>query len=131
MYDKELTSPGNLKYIPYENRIKSSGSKKFSQQKIELSDTPLYFAEGFEKLFIAFYFIALPYIAGVLFLFFYVANGEVKLFLSLDQGSSFFLTWTIGYEILAGAVLLYIMKSAISFSREISRKGKKQKFQIP
>lgn len=131
MQDKELVSTGNLKYVPYKSRIKSSGSKKFSQQKVELSDTPLYFAEGFEKLFMAFYFIALPYIAGVLFLFFYVANGEVKLFLSLDQGSSFFLTWAIGYEILAGALLLYIVKSAILFSREISRKGKKQKFQIP
>ena len=131
MKDKDLKNPGNLEYIPYKARIKSPVNGKFSEQEVRLSDTPLYFAEGFEKIFLALYFISLPYITGLLFLFFYVAEGKYKLFLSLDQSSSFILTWAIGYEILAVLILLYIIKSAISFTKALGQKGKKEKFQIP
>ena len=131
MRNKDLTAPGNLQYIPYKTRGKSPEKGKFSEKEVKLSDTPLYFAQGFEKIFLTLYFIALPYITGLLFLFFYVAAGDYKLFLSLDQGSSFILTWAIGYEILATLTLLYIIKSAIAFTKDLANKGRKKKFQIP
>ena len=93
-------------------------STKFTQQDIDLSETPLFFPEGFEKFFIGIYFISLPYIAGLIFQFFYIANGKTELFLSLNEQSSFLLTWTIGYEIIATIILLYIIKMAISFANE-------------
>ncbi len=125
-------NPSNIQYSPRSKRIKSSGEGgKFSQKEVELSETPLYFAEGFEKVFLAIYFISLPYIAGLLFLFFYVSEGEYEIFLSLNQESSFILTWAIGYEILAVLTLLYIIKSAIAFTTKNASKGRKQKFVIP
>ncbi len=132
MSKDRMQDKNKVQYTPHAKRLKSAGSGgEFSQKAVEISDSPLYVAQGYEKLFLALYFIALPYITGLLFLFFYVCGGEYKLFLSLDQGSSFILTWAIGYEILAVLSLLYIMKSAISFSRENARKGKKKGFVIP
>jgi len=96
-------------------------SNKFSQQDVDLAETPLFFPEGFEKLFLGIYFISLPYIAGLIFQFFYISNGKVELFLSLNEQSSFLLTWTIGYEIIATIILLFIIKMAISFASENSR----------
>jgi len=93
-------------------------SDKFSQQAVDFSQTPLFFPEEYEKLFLGIYFILLPYVAGLTFQFFYIAKGKTELFLSLSEKSSFLLTWTIGYEIIAAFVLLYIMKMSISFARE-------------
>ena len=131
MSDNKLNS-STMQYSPREKRIKSAGSGgKFAQQEVDLTDSPLYFAEGFEKIFLALYIIALPYITGLLFLFFYVADGKAELFLSLNEDSSFILTWSIGYEILAALTLLWIIKSAISFSRENARKGARKEFHRP
>jgi hypothetical protein len=132
MQSSHQFNPSNIQYSPRSKRLKSSGDGgKFSQQEVDIKATPLYFAEGFEKVFLAIYFISLPYIAGLLFLFFYVSEGEYEIFLSLNQDSSFILTWAIGYEILAILTLLYIIKSAIAFTRENVQKGKRKKFHIP
>jgi len=108
---------------------KKFDSDSFSQQEVTFDDTPLFFPDGFEKIFLLIYFVSLPYITGLLFLFFYVAEGKQELFLSLNEESSFLMTWAIGYEILAGLILLYIIKSAISFSSSLNKKNKK--FQRP
>jgi hypothetical protein len=109
----------------------STSSNKFTRKKVTFDDTPLFFPEGFEKIFLAIYFVSLPYIAGLLFLFFYVSNGKVEVFSSLNQESSFILTWIVGYELLAVLILLYIAKSAISFGKQITLRGGKKKFQRP
>ncbi|RLA57725.1 MAG: hypothetical protein DRQ78_13125 [Epsilonproteobacteria bacterium] len=88
----------------------------FSQKAIELGDAPLFFPPRFEKLFLVIYIILLPYITGLLFLFLYVSEANIDLFLSLNDDASFLLTWAIGYEILAAFVLVYIIKTAIAFS---------------
>ncbi len=98
--------------------------KTFGQKNVDLSETPLFFPQGFEKIFLAIYFVVLPYIAGLLFLFFYIAEGKAELFLSLNDDSSFILTWAIGYELLATLAILLIIKNAISFSVQNSKKGK-------
>ena len=108
-----------------------TSSKKFTGKIVTFDDTPLFFPEGFERIFLAIYFVALPYIAGLLFLFFYVSNGKVDVFSSLNQESSFILTWALGYEILAVLALLYIAKSAISFGKEITLPSGKKKFHRP
>lgn len=117
-------------YTPKEKPLKNK-SDKFTQQNITFDDTPLFFPAGMEKFFLLFYFLTLPYIAGLMFLFFYVGEGKVELFLSLNEQSSFILTWAIGYEILAGLTLLMIIKSAISFSISNSRKGANKNFRRP
>ncbi|HFD14282.1 MAG TPA: hypothetical protein ENJ34_03165 [Epsilonproteobacteria bacterium] len=105
-------------------------SEKFTQQDVDLSQTPLFFPEGYEQIFLGIYFISLPYIAGLLFQYFYIADGKTELFLSLNEQSSFLLTWLIGYEIVAGLVILYIIKMALSFAKE-SAKGHKTAFRRP
>ena len=118
--------------IHYKTKKKSNTSSiKFIEQKVTFDDTPLFFPKGFEKIFLAIYFVLLPYIAGLLFLFFYVSNGKVEVFSSLNQESSFILTWAVGYEILAILALIYIAKSAISFGKEITLHEKKKKFRRP
>jgi hypothetical protein len=119
-----------ISYSPREARIKNR-EDSFAKQKVTFDDTPLFFPAGFEKLFLAIYFVTLPYIAGLLFLFFYVADGKKDLFLALNDDSSFFLTWAIGYEIIAALIILWIIKSAISFSYGNHQRGKKKAFRRP
>jgi len=78
---------------------------------------------------LAIYFIALPYITGLIFLYFYVSDGKTETFLSLSDDGSFLMTWAIGYEILAVIAMLLIIKSAISFSMSVSNKNRR--FQRP
>ena len=110
---------------------KFKSPKKFTQKEVDLAETPLFFPEGFEKIFLAIYFVTLPYIAGLLFLFFYVAEGSVDLFLSLSEEQSLFLTWAIGYEIIAALIILWIVKMAIGFANESRKPGVNKQFKRP
>ncbi len=123
-------SNSSVTYVPKEKRIKNE-SDDFSKQEITYDSTPLIFPPGLEKLFLILYFISLPYIAGLMFLFFYVGEGKTELFLSLNEESSFILTWAIGYEILAAITLLFIIKAAISFSIQNAKKGATRNFRRP
>jgi len=123
------TMHATMTHPPKEKPIRNKSSK-FSEQEVDLSETPLFFPEGYEKLFLAIYFVSLPYIAGLLFQFFYIADGKKELFLSLNEQSSFILTWAIGYEIIATIILLYIIKMAISFAND-SRKAGVREFRRP
>jgi hypothetical protein len=107
-----------------EKRIRSAEGigNSFSKQEVHLNDTPLFFPEGFEKIFLAIYFISLPYILGLLFLFFYIAESKFEVFLAVNQDSPFLMTWAIGYEILATLIILWIIKSAISFTHKNTQK---------
>ena len=102
----------------------------FSKQGVDRQKTPLFFPEGFEMIFLGIYFIILPYIAGILFLFFYVAESSGELFSSIYEQSFFMLTWVIGYEILATLFLLYIVKMSLTFANE-NRKPKEKSFHRP
>lgn len=113
-----------------EKPIRNKNSS-FAQQDVELSQTPLFFPEGFEKVFLVIYIISLPYIIGLLFLFFVVAEANVERFLVISGDSAFFLTWAIGYEILAGLILLWIVKMAVGFANESRKPGIKQPFKRP
>ncbi len=57
--------------------------------------------------------LLLPYFAGIIFLFFYVAGGNVDLFYSVFDKQNHILTWCIGYEILAVLTLIYLVKNAV------------------
>ena len=119
-----------MSYPSREKPLRNDDS--FTQQDVNLSDSVLFFPEGFEKFFMLIYFIILPYIAGLLFLFFYIAGASYESFSSLNQDSSFLLTWVIGYEIIAVMLLLYIFKMAISFSlEERDNKQRLDSFQRP
>ena len=103
-------------------------NQSFTQQEVDLQKTPfLFFPPGKEMLFLGIYFVTIPYIVGLVFLFFYVSKGKASTFGSLSIDSNFFLVWALGYEIVAAFILLMIVKSAISFSLKNSQNSGKKK----
>jgi len=98
------------------------------QQEVDLKKTPfLFFPPGKEMLFLVIYFVTLPYITGLIFLFFYVSEGKASTFGAVSVDSNFFLVWTIGYELLAALIVMIIVKNAIMFSiRNSSRARHRQ-----
>jgi hypothetical protein len=69
--------------------------------------------EGYGGIFYLTVLLFVPWIIGTIFMFLYVAKGQMNTFGSLD--TSILLTWVIGYEILAVLILLLIFKKAISY----------------
>jgi len=115
----------NSDFVPFRSRNNChKAPKSFTQQEIDLQSTPLFIPEGMEKPFLLVYFILLPYMTGLMFLFFYIAESNLELFSSVYRNSSFLLTWSIGYEILASLVILYIIKMAFGFSKDAIRGNK-------
>jgi hypothetical protein len=105
-------------------------ASSYGQQPVDLQKTPfLFFPPGKEMLFLGIYFAILPYITGLLFIFFYIAEGQAKVFgsITISSDANFFLVWTIGYEILAAVILVWIAKSAIMFSINKSKEEKRRK----
>lgn len=91
-------------------------SGTFGQQKVEVSSF-LPMPEGYEKLFIALYFIVIPYMTGLIFIFLFVAKAQVDNFLSLDL-AMFVAVWAIGYEVVASFALAFIFYKMFRFNRE-------------
>ena len=104
----------------------------FSQQKIEMEQAPFFFPPGYENIFLAIYFLTLPYIMGLIFLFFYIANANIDLFSSISAKSSYLFTWAIGYEVLAAMFFLFILKLFFASIKSDRQQGQfKQKFRRP
>jgi hypothetical protein len=114
-----------------------NSNSSYVQQPVDLQKTPfLFFPPGKEMLFLGIYFAILPYITGLLFLFFYVSEGKPAVFgsITVSSDANFFLIWSIGYEILAAIILLWIIKNAVMFSIRNSnekKNGKRSKFRRP
>jgi len=103
-------------------------NNSFAHQEVDLQKTPfLFFPPGKEMLFLGIYFVTIPYIIGLIFIFFYVSDGNAATFGSLSTDSNFFLVWALGYEIVAVFVLLMIVKSAIRFSINNAQASAKRK----
>ena len=129
MQSKQRATDTTTHFSGPKKRIKSADGigGSFTKQEVKLQDTPLFFPEGFEKLFLAIYFVSLPYILGLLFLFFYIAEGKFEVFVSVNKESPFIMTWAIGYEMLATLIILWIIKSAIAFTRYNAQKNFQRK----
>ena len=54
-----------------------------------------------------------PWLAGTMFMFFYVAGGNMETFNGLENST--LLTWVIGYEVLAALILLLIFKKLVVY----------------
>ena len=94
----------------------SNAQKTFIKRKIHLTDIPIFFPPGYEKIYLIAYIALVPYIVGIFFTFFYIAEAKRELFLSLNEEASFLFTWAIGYEIIALSSLFYIFLSSILFA---------------
>ena len=111
-------------------RKKKEDSTGFLEQDVNLAQSIL-FPDGYENLMLGIYFITVPYIAGLLFIFFYIGSGDTDVFLSLNDDKSFLITWAIGYEVVASLILLWIAKLGLSSFFAAGRNRGHEKFQIP
>lgn len=110
-----------------ENKTKSKTQRSsyeatsFAQKKVDFSDY-LPVIVGYEGIFYTFYFIAIPYLIGAVFLFFVVAGGKFEHFMLLDF-NAFLVVWMIGYEVVAALILIAIL---ISFFKHDSKQGSRR-----
>ena len=127
---------------PVKKRIKKNvnsniNASSYMQKPVDLQKTPfLFFPPGKEMLFLGIYFVTLPYIAGLLFLFFYVSEGKPAVFgsITVNSDANFFLVWAIGYEIIAAIIVLWIIKNSIMYSirkSQTDRRKRPKKFRHP
>ncbi len=137
--DNDFRNDTLLQVATLEQRRKERRLKKkkeelknanFMNQKVDLVNSIL-FPDGYENIMIAVYFILIPYINGLLFLFLYVANGNYTAFFSFNKENSFMLTWVIGYELTAALILLWITKLGITSMLNSSNKKVKKQFRRP
>ena len=120
----EYREPDNNQHnsVYYNQMMKASSNKKkpISSQEKEFTSKAVDFKkylkapEGFESIFYALYFIVIPYIVGIMFLFLYVAKGAYTNFALLDI-TSFLIIWAIGYEIMGAFILLLIFFSFLRY----------------
>lgn len=111
--------------LPKRSSVHKSQSRKrnsltvnaedFGSQTVNFSNFAL-IPDGHEKLFLSFYFMLVPYLTGLLFLFIFVAHSSITNFTSLDL-TTFFIVWAIGYEIVASTILIIIFYSAFTFKK--------------
>ena len=84
----------------------------FAQKEIDVKAF-IIAPEGYETFMFIIYFLTVPYISGLTFLYLFVAQGSFSHFLNFKI-SSFFVIWMIGYEVVAAIALTLI---AYSFAK--------------
>jgi hypothetical protein len=87
-------------------------AKKFLQKKIYLSDF-INLPEGLANGIFFGLFITIPYLLGIIFIFTILAKANFYTYEKME--TSFAFSWVIGYEFLAGFLLLMILKSSMRF----------------
>ncbi len=98
---------------------KNIQTKDFGSKNVDFSDY-LIIPKDYEEIAYVFYFIAIPYIVGIIFLFFYVARAAYTNFSLLDL-TSFLIVWAIGYEITGALILIAIFLSYIRYLKNSSK----------
>jgi len=78
----------------------------FAQKEIDVKAF-IIAPEGYEAFMFVIYFLTVPYLVGLAFLYLFVAKASFSHFLNVKI-SSFFVIWAIGYEIIAVIALTLI-----------------------
>jgi len=90
----------------------------FAKQEVDVKAYILA-PEGYELFMFFIYFLTIPYLFGLSFLYLFVAHGSFENFLNFKI-SSFFVIWAIGYEIVAAILLAAIFYSFIKSFRSVA-----------
>ena len=93
-------------------RTRTKVHKDFASKEVDLTKY-LIVPTGYEGIAYTFYFLAIPYIVGLVFLYFYVAKGVHENFALLDL-TSFLIIWGIGYEITGAIILVFVFFSFLN-----------------
>jgi len=127
--EDELTKKRNMLYynqLVMNDKKAQHGSKKkhktkkksqsFASQEVHFSDF-LYIPEEWAAAFYVLYGVGIPYLAGAIFLFFFVAGGSYENFKLLNT-NAFIVVWLIGYEIVAILSLIWILILYLQYDNE-------------
>ncbi len=90
-------------------------SKSFLSQKVYLNDF-INLPEGILNLLLFIAFVVIPYVAGIAFIFFLIANANFDTFDDINI-NDYLIYWTIGYELLASMLIILVIFSAIKFKK--------------
>ncbi len=99
----------------YKEKYEKHKIDKFLKKKINITDY-INLSEGMATVILFISFLIIPYIIGIGFIFFIIAQANLDAFrgININEYSVF---WAIGYEVIASILLLLIVKSAIRFKR--------------
>jgi hypothetical protein len=100
-----------------EKRDERKVSKSFLSQKVYLHDF-INLPEGTLNLLLFIAFVVIPYVAGLAFIFFLIANANFDTFDDINI-NDYLIYWTIGYELLAFILIILVIFSAIKFKKSI------------
>ena len=78
----------------------------FFQKSLDYRDF-VFSPEGYEGIVLSLYILVIPYLAGLMFLFLFVAEANYEYFLQFNL-ASFFIIWAIGYGVCAALILIGI-----------------------
>jgi hypothetical protein len=100
-----------------EKRDERKVSKSFLSQKVYLHDF-INLPEGTLNLLLFIAFVVIPYVAGLAFIFFLIANANFDTFDDINI-NDYLIYWIIGYELLAFILIILVIFSAIKFKKSI------------
>jgi len=106
----------DAKHFQNEHRKLQRKRDDFFNQNLDYRDF-VFSPEGYEAAFLALYIVTIPYLAGILFLYLFIAEANFALFATFNL-TSYLVIWAIGYEVLAVSILLVIIASAIQHYRQ-------------
>ncbi|WP_345976921.1 hypothetical protein [Sulfurimonas sp. HSL3-7] len=92
-------------------------NSSFAQKEIDVKAFILA-PEGYEAFMFIIYFLTIPYLTGLAFLYLFVAKASFEHFLNVKL-SSFFVIWAIGYEVVAAILLTLIAYSFIKSFKSV------------
>ncbi len=93
-------------------------NNSFAQKEIDVK-AYIFAPEGYEAFMFIIYFLTVPYISGLGFLYLFVAKADFSHFLNFKI-SSFFVIWAIGYEVVAVILLTLIGYSFIKSFKSVA-----------
>ena len=128
MDDNERSDDNHRNNTMYYNQMvcdSKVGVRSFGSKKIHFSDI-VFAPKGYESVFYIVYFLTIPYIVGIVFLFLFIAGATLENFMLLKV-DSFFIVWAIGYEVIATVSLAYITYLYFRYLSEDSKKKKVKK----
>lgn len=97
---------------------KKRNTESFAQKEVDIK-AYIFAPEGYETFMFIVYFITIPYLAGLSFLYLFIAKGDFSNFLNFKI-SSFFVIWAIGYEVVAAILLTLIINSFIKSFKSVA-----------
>jgi hypothetical protein len=111
--DKEYK---NRRMRQKEREANEKKSKSFFTQEINIYNS-IKLSENSINTILLSAFILIPYITGIVFIFFVIARANTEIFNEININEHF-VYWSIGYEVLAFISIVIIIKSAINFKRK-------------